>query len=346
MRPRGPVPDRTPAAESETLFAIQVAPADFLAPRAAVPAMPEALRDTTHLAMAAVASSRPAATGAGSIAFRPSELKTSEAGLQPSRTLVAKGDRCATLELPIVDKFFRPRPRAGVSDAALASYHQLPTGPVLEMSLGNHAMPTVAFGSQSLDVPIVDKLFRPRPRAGVSDAALASYHQLPTGPVLDMSAGNHAIPTVPLESHDSAPAESDRVFRHRPRGGVPDYSLILVQSIASSEAVNPSVPRVSMPSITVALASSEPAFLDRLFRPRPRAGINDPRLSEMERIPTGAAEPVKVEMVVPTMPAVLMRQTRPAAGRPIRMKPRNSAVVDSNEEEQSSVERRAARQVS
>jgi hypothetical protein len=278
----------------------------------------------------------------------PVDLAAKTLAANPSLPVAARAD----LAPAVLDRLFRPRPRAGVEDRDLPSFQPLAAQPVDLTGEGlteNPSLPVVA--DADLAPAVLDKLFRPRPKAGVADPSMASFRQLEANAIGLNAQELTASPGLQASAPEGlAPATLDRLLRPRPRTGVPGgaaFASIESSALAGSQDSPLTPTHAAGPDAAVLSASLSLPLVDRLFRPRPRAGVVDPKLASFYSIEPGVPEGANVACCYPEMPAQLMRQARVTRERPIRMRPRVAgSTAGSSEEEEALPEKRSARQVS
>lgn len=196
-------------------------------------------------------------------------------------------------------RFFRPRP-AGPADAPCATRQRI------EPSIADFPV-AVAAPDHPVRVPEPEpcragRFFRMRPRAGVTGPGNATAG-VPVA-AAEFSARPSASPACGLS--DCMPLLADRLFRPRPRGPVASPAAASLERIGAEATMFP--PRATKPRLTPDAPVFAVAFSQRMFRYRPRAGVDS--LTGLERIacwpsiPTprpvartqklGACEPVRV----------------------------------------------------
>ena len=190
-------------------------------------------------------------------------------------SLVFAGSECAP---SLLDRLYRMRPRAGVSDpdAATSIADPSATSPFAPAP----ALPGLRAGAVAAQdgkvPPLVGKLFRMRPRAGINDPDARLQETDSRGPVSEAQPKPEAYPNAGFTFPLASLALSDRLFRMRPRAGINDPNARL-QDTDSRGAVGEEQSRPeAYPNAGFAFPAASLALWDRLFRMRPRAGINDP----------------------------------------------------------------------
>jgi hypothetical protein len=180
-----------------------------------------------------------------------------------------------------LDKTYRMRPRAGIPDDRLAPWHALDSGAV--DSSARPYLPVVEAKPQPCQPAATDKPYRTRARAGIACATIAAH--LP----VDASASPvilHPVVSAPLfGGRDCAPPLLERTYRMRPRTGIEDRSAVNWLH-NSATAVLPFAPSVLVPqdlSRTFHIPDEKvPPFVEKLYRMRPRSGINDRNAAAQE----------------------------------------------------------------
>jgi hypothetical protein len=282
------------------------------------------------------------------LAPEPVDLTADGLTENPSLPVQADNDLSPTA----LDRLFRPRPKAGVANPALPSFRQLTPEPVNLTGDGLTENPSLPVQAESDLAPAaLDKLFRPRPKAGVADPAMASFRRLEARSVDAEPNGLASRPNLPQSAQDSlALTALDKLFRPRPRAGVAGGAAFTAIDASGVESTQNSLayPATSLHAEQIVLGGEfSLPLVDRLFRPRPRAGVADAKLPAFHPIEPGTPEGSSVAYCYPEMPAQLMRQARVTRERPIRMKPRVAGSTNGSvEEEETLPEKRSARQVS
>ena len=229
---------------------------------------------------------------------------------------------------PMLTRAFRMRPRAGIADSSLSTYELLNVA-----ASANEVSPLVAAMPAALAAcspQELDKLYRMRPRAGVADPAIV-YHL-----AIDAAAStvilHPVITSLVFAGTTCAPSALDRLYRMRPRAGVADRNA--ATSTADPFAALSFVPLPALPGpLAGALETADeqvPVVVEKLFRMRPRAGINDPhaRLQDIgsHGSITGTAPRPGA---YPAAAFISAGASLPLAGRLFRMRPR-AGINDPN----------------
>ena len=213
---------------------------------------------------------------------------------QPAETLRAiPAAACAAAPIAgqphLLTRAFRMRPRAGVADPDLSALQVLNSAAVIaNPSPSISAMPAELADCRP---SMLDRPYRMRPRAGVACSSIAAHLPIETGatPVIlhPMAAA------AEFTSSGCAPEVLDRPYRMRPRAGIEDRHPVSWTSVPA--AFLPFAPELLLPPdlgrTLYALDQKVPPAIEKLFRMRPRAGINDcnAQLQELDSAGPAAA---------------------------------------------------------
>ncbi|HYP05832.1 MAG TPA: hypothetical protein VER03_06315 [Bryobacteraceae bacterium] len=218
-----------------------------------------------------------------------------------------------------VVRFFRPRPRGPVTAELpeMASVAAAPENWPAGATVASLPAPPLRF-----EVPAVATLFRARPRSAV---AAGSSSELTGSSAPETLLSRPAAPQLDAVLN-AAPAAVTRMFRMRPRAGVDCATALIVvpdlQPCASSDTA------VSNPASGVPALTAEVAFLDRMYRSRPRTAVAR-ATSDCKWIAPG--EPASAASSIPVPPTFTAATLDLAPGpsqRIFRSRPR-TGVLDS-----------------
>ncbi len=205
-----------------------------------------------------------------------------------------------------VTHIYRMRPRNGIQDAQLCAYERLLTGSAepLQSEPELARLAQIEVGDTAPD--FVQRMFRPRPKSGAGIETALTMLQVSTG------ASELRTPSVRLGSlpvsvvSEVMPQSLDKPYRMRPRAGV-SYNGFYHRVAVDVEALTDFVHAV--PAMPVGSnGQCAPAFVQDPFRTPLRNPVNGTR--EYALVDTGQPATVRVAAVMPSMPAILMRQSR------------------------------------
>ena len=269
-RPKGPVDASLAAFQPNNLEALQTAGGPSIG-TLPTPALSVGIATTAPLFQARPRSGVASASDADLTAtFRPETL-LSKPATPPSEGF------CDAAPSPVT-RMFRMRPRAGV-DAPSSTIHppQLTSYPFTAREVSNPA--TSSPGLPVTGVAFVDRLYRGRPRNPVPSAT-REFLAAQAGDAIAGTPPEPSRPTLYAAAPALEPARSERMFRARPRNGVPDATLSA--SLASSSNAEPLLSAPAKPAFS--LLPCEPVLVDRLFRMRPRTGVGSETASLLEQV--------------------------------------------------------------
>jgi hypothetical protein len=191
----------------------------------------------------------------------------------------------------LADRFYRPRPRGPVLDEALLASHSLnpqDNGFVSQPAICELDKPT-----PTLQPALSDRLFRMRPRSGVVSESVADLIPSATPEGLVSPPAKPGITGLT----DASPSLVTRMYRLRPGSGLNSrataFQLPSLTAPMSAVSANPAIAK-----FYPALPHLSPAFQDRAFRMRPRAGVSSDRTQSTESITAAPAQTVLAPTVI------------------------------------------------
>lgn len=227
---------------------------------------------------------------------------------------------------------FRVRPRGPVQDSHVPKIHEIKA-----TALAEFEQIEAGFVWERLSRPAAGKL-----SPGVIGGCIPN---LP-GPVeaqVVLSTGHcgpdlsqlQSRPLVPVLQHlalgAGGPAFCHRPFRPRPRAGVMDKNQLTFERIDPGSGAAIESEPILCGLLASAIGDPAPPLLVHLYRMRPRGAVQGNRFAAFHPRLPGSFEPDAVPFTpsaaMPSMPAMLMRQSRPSirlkrdGDRPPRMRP-------------------------
>jgi len=204
--------------------------------------------------------------------------------LAPTATVSGPAPKMAFVPAPsagcspnVVDKLYRMRPRAGVTDPSVAN-HQLADGTPSTVIL-HPVISSLVFADSECVPSQLERFYRMRPRTGVDDPSLLALTATPstTVPFAPALTFTEMHSRAVAATDGKVPPQVEKLFRARPRAAVDDTHAPLESiesrgSVAAAHSRPEAYPNGSFTATETALLLS-----DRLFRMRPRAGVNDPK---------------------------------------------------------------------
>jgi hypothetical protein len=222
-------------------------------------------------------------------------------------------------QVAFLDKLYRGRPKAAVNSEnapAFADQHAMTVaGPMRPAVLGMRAATAGHFAPR-----LVDRLYRGRPRLGVSSEDTASYLRLEP----DHTSLQSAPAVRGLRLDQCQPALSSRLYRFRPKAGV-DAATAGAHGCVSELSFEPQAPAF-VPDWYDVISGAKPIFLNRMYRMRLKHPAQDAEtLSQPIRtkhLPVADPEPV-----IAALPAPRVEAAPSFLDRLYRMRPKSGKVT-------------------
>jgi hypothetical protein len=221
----------------------------------------------------------------------------------------------------IVDRAYKMRPKGPVHDDGISQSQPIAPG-APETLVSSPLIRSRATEAASERAPwAVDRPVSIHPRgpvgpqrAGDFECGLVREGALLSGP---------SLPALPAEAFGfCAPAVLHKLYRMRPKSGVADQKIALSQPIASLFVEMKSTTSAT-PSGLRATAALSPAFLEKLYRMRPRAGVLDGSLRAFENLDAGQSTALISSPVAPAAGLTPASQLGPSpVSSAFRMRPR------------------------
>lgn len=184
---------------------------------------------------------------------------------------VRERPRTSAPEPAFLQNLFQPRVRSGVQDGNLADSVAVPAGqPHIPAPVLHHPATPVS-RIRALAPAFIQRLFRPRLRAGV-DSGIAAVQVPPSATPLERSGARY--PATPVAVLDFEPAPLNRFFRPRPRGAVAGLSVSAFHAI-SSGSPEPPVIAMNFPVMPARLMRHNRVTKDKPIRMRPRPAVTE-----------------------------------------------------------------------
>jgi hypothetical protein len=291
MRPRAALP----AADATAFERISTGDPDpLLSPASKASLPPDVLGDREPVWLDRFFKMRPRAAfpAADATAFERISTGDPDALLSSASKASLPTDVIGDREPVWLDRFFKMRPRAAFPAADATAFERISTGDpdALLSSASQASLPANVLGDRE---PIwLDRFFKMRPKSPISAATPSTFEQLPEGePELLISAAvKNGLPADIIG--DLAPVHLNRVYKMRPRAGVPDLQLAQFELLSPCDLTAPlsGVLKNRLPA-TVA-SEREPVWIDRFYRMRPKSAVPATDLADFEYVPAGGAEPL------------------------------------------------------
>ncbi len=242
---------------------------------------------------------------------------------RPALTLTLPDGILAECAPNHLDRPFRMRPRAGVMDHALAAFGRVATGPAEALVSPPVRADLPATEPAGRTPRTVQRPFHMRPRGPVSDQAISSFEHVDIGLPAAFSGETHPAVAGLAPAASCEPKFLDHLFHMRPRGPVASRNLTAFQRFTALP-IELTASAMQWPaSKAIPEPDYEPAFLDKLYKARPRAGVLDKAVRGYWAVDVGAIEIILPDIITPGMPPVLMRQAQMVfRERPLQMRPR------------------------
>jgi hypothetical protein len=205
-----------------------------------------------------------------------------------------------------VTHIYRMRPRNGVQDGRLSVYERLLTGPAESLQSDPELARLARIEAGEASPDFVQRMFRPRPKSGAGIETALTMLQLPTG-ASELRIPSARLGTLPVSVvSEVIPQWLDKPYRMRPRAGVSCNGFYHRAPVDMEELTDcaHTVPAMPMGPNT----QCAPALVQDPFRTPLRNPVNGTGV--YTQVATGAPATIRVETVMPKMPAILMRQSR------------------------------------
>jgi len=205
-----------------------------------------------------------------------------------------------------VTHIYRMRPRNGIQDGHLSVYERLLTGPAESLQSDPELARLARIEASETSPDFVQRMFRPRPKSGAGIETALTMLQLPTG-ASELRIPSARLGTLPVSVvSEVIPQWLDKPYRMRPRAGVSCNGFYHRAPVDMEELTDcaHAVPAMPIGPNT----QCAPAVVQHPFRTPLRNPVNGTGM--YTQVATGAPATIRVETMMPNMPAILMRQSR------------------------------------